>query len=89
MSRLLAIISPRQGYNSELRLLHYYEYRGLGKMCFYMLKSLDNVNRHTWVTDVKRLLFQYGFGYIWIAQDVGDSDIFIDTCARKMKAIYV
>jgi hypothetical protein len=55
------------------------------KQCYYMLKSLDNVNRHTWVTDVKRLLFQYGFGYIWIAQDVGDSDIFIDTFARRMK----
>ena len=42
-----------------------------------MLYGLDNVNRTSWVTYVKNILFRYGFGYAWIVQDVGDRNLFL------------
>ena len=47
--------------------------------CYKMLKSLDDVGRRTWATSVKDLLFRYGFGYVWVSQDVGDINVFIYT----------
>ena len=40
------------------------------KNCYKMLKSLDEAGRHTWASDVKKLLFKYGYGFVWIAQEV-------------------
>ena len=45
--------------------------------CYKMLKDIDISGRWTWATEVKELLFRYGFGYVWIAQDVGDVDMFL------------
>ena len=47
------------------------------KQCYRMLKSLDDIGKITWATRVKDLLNRYGFGYAWIAQDVGDENRFI------------
>jgi len=47
------------------------------KNCYKMLKSLDDIGRRNWATDVKELLFKYGFGFIWVSQDVGDIDLFM------------
>ena len=42
-----------------------------------MIDSHDNIGRINWVTSVKNLLYQYGFGYVWISQDIGDLDMFL------------
>ena len=47
------------------------------KSCYKMLKALDDVGRKNWASSIRILLFTYGFGYIWIAQDVGDIAMFI------------
>ena len=47
------------------------------KSCYKMLKALDDVGRKKWASNIRILLFTYGFGYIWIAQDVGDIAMFI------------
>ena len=49
------------------------------KMFYKMLKSLDEAGRHTWASNVKKnnLLFRYGYGFVWVSQDVGDINIFI------------
>ena len=31
----------------------------------------DDIGRKYWVTNMKDLLFQYGYGYVWISQGVG------------------
>ena len=49
----------------------------LPKQTYLMLYGLDNVNRTSWVTNVKNILFRYGFGYAWIVQDVGDRHLFL------------
>ena len=47
------------------------------KSCYNMLKSLDDVGRKTWASEVRHLLFKFGFGFVWIAQDIGNPDIFM------------
>jgi len=42
-----------------------------------MLKSIDDAGRISWATKVKSILFTYGFGYVWISQEIGDCDMFI------------
>ena len=46
------------------------------KQSYLMLKNLDDRNRITWATSIRNLLCRYGFGYVWIAQEVGDIDNF-------------
>ena len=46
------------------------------KQSYLMLKNLDDCNRITWATSIRNLLCRYGFGYVWIAQEVGDIDNF-------------
>ena len=58
------------------KLLHMSENR-LPRNSYIMIKNLDNLGRRTWATHVKEILFRYGFGYAWIAQDIGDLNIFM------------
>ena len=48
-----------------------------------MLKSLDEADRQNWVLKVRNLLFTYEFGYIWIAEDVGDIGMFISQFKQR------
>lgn len=54
-----------------------------------MLKSLDDAGRNCWATNIKSLLFTYGYGYIWIAQDVGNIDVFICNFKRRITDCFV
>ena len=56
--------------------------------CYKMLKNVDDVGRNTWASSVKQLLFSLGFGYVWIAQDVGNSVLFIKSFQLRLKDIY-
>ena len=47
------------------------------KQCYNMLTSIDNAGRNCWATNVKSLIFRYGFGFVWISQDVGNVDLFV------------
>lgn len=47
------------------------------KNCYKMLKALDEMGRDNWVSKIRVLLYSYGFGYVWVMQDVGDVRIFI------------
>jgi len=45
---------------------HRYPYK-----CYKTLYALDNQGHITWVSHIKNLLFNYGFGIVWITQDIG------------------
>ena len=49
----------------------------LPRQAYIMLCNLNNLGRHTWATSIKNILFSYGFGYAWIAQEIGNKDIFL------------
>ena len=50
-----------------------------------MLRSLDEA----WATHIRTLLFEHGFGYIWIANTVGDANRFIKTFSQRIKDISI
>ena len=65
------------------RLLHLSNNR-LPKQCYFMLKALDDSGRNTWATKIKNVLYQFGFGYTWISQDVGDIKVFLSLFKQRL-----
>ena len=59
------------------------------KQCYKMLCKLDAVGRHTWASAVKKILFLYGFGYVWEAQGVADKVAFMYTFVNRIYDCYV
>jgi hypothetical protein len=43
---------------------------GTPKACYNVLVRLDNAGNVTWATHIKTLVYQFGFGYVWISQEV-------------------
>lgn len=54
------------------------------KQCYFILKSLDDVGRICWVTKVKHVLFRYGFGFVWISQEIGDTNMFLKLFKQRL-----
>jgi len=49
----------------------------LVKKSYWMLWELDQAKRTNWATAVKSLLYKFGFGEIWISQEIGDPEVFL------------
>ena len=79
----LQIVYMSKAVKYWCRLLHL-SHKRLPKQCYFMLKSLDDVGRATWATHIKNILFQYGFGYAWIGQDVGDIENFMSLFKQRL-----
>ena len=56
----------------------------LPQKCYKMLRNLDEIGRVTWATKVRALLFQCGFGYVWLSEDVGDLNIFMKIFKQRL-----
>jgi hypothetical protein len=48
------------------------------KSCYNMLYNLCEAGRCNWATNVKNILFRFGFGYIWQAQWIGNPKLFLE-----------
>lgn len=55
------------------------------KCCYLMLKRLDEHGKITWATSVKNLLFKYGFGTVWVEQEVANQTAFIIEFTTRLK----
>ena len=55
------------------------------RQCYTMLKNLDDLGRRTWATCIKHLLFENGFGYVWISQDIGNANMFLNQFTGRLK----
>ena len=49
-----------------------------------MLTSLDDVGRICWATKIKNLWYKYDFGFVWISQDVGNTNPFIRLSRQRV-----
>ena len=47
------------------------------KQCYYMSRHLDDNNRVNWTTNIKNILFKFGFGEVWLSQNIGDPSYFM------------
>ena len=52
-----------------------------------MLYVLDCAQRLTWATSIKNLLFNFGFGYAWIFQEIGNVEAFICEFKQRVKDV--
>ena len=55
------------------------------KRCYMLLTRLDEAGRINRATIVKNMLFMYGFGYVWVAQEVGNIDLFLWQFHQRLK----
>jgi len=49
-----------------------------------MLRRLDKSGRTTCATRIKHLLFRFGFGFVWITNEVGDSVLFMKIFTQRL-----
>ena len=59
------------------------------KQCYKMLKSQDAVGRNNWVSKVREFLFSYGFGFVWISQEIGNTNQFITLFKQRLKDCFL
>ena len=52
------------------------------KSCYSMLLNLCNLGRTNWASDIKCLLYKYGFGYVWESEGAIQHKMFL----REFKA---
>ena len=83
----LAISYMTQCLKYWVRLLQMETHR-YPKQCYEMLRSLDSLGRKTWASDIKCMLFTFGFSYVWIAQDVGNSQLLLQLLSDRLKDCY-
>lgn len=84
----LAVTYMTQAIKYWLKLLQMPNSR-YPRQCYLMLKSLTDVGKITWATHIKSLLFEFGFGYAWIANEIGNSNHFIFLFKQRIKDISV
>ena len=49
-----------------------------------MLKRHDEIGRTNWVTSVKNILYRYGFGFVWISQEIGNVELFLMSFKQRL-----
>ena len=54
------------------------------KQCYIMLRRLQLGGRLTWCSKVKNM-FQYGFDYAWVANEVGNEKVFLAIFKQRLK----
>ena len=45
------------------------------KQCHLMLKGYDEIGRIKWVSKVRKSLQSYGFGDVWLFQELADNEL--------------
>ena len=68
-------------YWSKLTRMDTYRYP---YQCYRMLRNLDEVGRLTWAIHVRKLLYMYGFGYVWFYEKVGDENLFFKQFRQRL-----
>ncbi len=51
---------------------------------YMMLKQHDDIGRTNWASHVRMLLYIFGFGYAWVAHDVGNTSALISEFQQRL-----
>lgn len=65
------------------RLLHMTQNR-YPKSCYLMLKSHTEIGRSNWASNIRDLLYRFGFGLVWISQEVGNVPVFLNQFRQRV-----
>ena len=81
---LLYILTAIKAIKYWNKILHMPEHRYVHK-CYKMLYYLDSVGKQNWASEVKQVLQNNGFGYIWDQQEIANEKQFfkqLEQCLR-------
>ena len=56
----------------------------LPKSCNKMIYALDLNGRVTWATKVKHLMYNSGFGIVWLSQEIGNVSLFLIEAKQRL-----
>ena len=76
--------------NSVIRCISYWlkltcmEDSRIPKKAYNMLRDLDVKGKMNWVSRIRLKLFEYGFGFVWLCQGVGDVNHFIYAFRQRL-----
>ena len=76
--------------NSAVQCIRYWlkliqmENTRIPQRAYKMLFELDSRGKKNWVTDIRNCLFEYGFGYVWLSQGVGNTNEFIKVFRQRL-----
>ena len=56
----------------------------LPKNVYLMTYELTEAGRLTWASKVKNVLFLYGFGEVWISQELGNTNVFLALFSQRL-----
>ena len=59
----------------------------LPRSVYLMLKEHDSHGRINWVTHVRKLLYRFGFGVVWLQQNIGNTDTFLSLLKQRLTDI--
>ena len=79
----LAVTYMTQCIKHWVRLIQMPNHR-YPKQCYNMLRSFAAVGKVNWASNVRSLLYKYGFGYVWEADTVGNATLFIHTFKQRI-----
>ena len=65
-----------------LKIIHMNDNR-YPRIVYTLLFNLDSNGRRTWASDI--VLYRYGFGVVWISQELGDLDSFLFEFKQRLK----
>ena len=54
------------------------------RKAYDMLYNLDARGKENWVTRVRLCLLEYGFGFVWFSQGVGNVDSFVKAFRQRL-----
>ena len=49
-----------------------------------MLKSHTELGRTNWASNVRSLIYRFGFGSVWLSQEVGNISIFVQEFRQRV-----
>ena len=55
------------------------------RQCYDEMCKTDKLGTTNWVTKVKRMLFSYGYGCVWLTQFVGDETQFLNSFRLRIE----
>ena len=61
------------------------DHDSFSRQCYDEMCKIDKLGTTNWVTKVKRMLFSYGYGCVWLTQSVGDETQFLSSFRLRIE----
>ena len=56
--------------------------------CYRYQINAEQLGQNCWVSNLKHMLFSFGYGYAWLFQGIGDESLFLEHFTQRAKDIY-